>query len=222
MPVWEILGSYPVNLYTIVVGVLVFFWVLVIIGAADMDIISIEADPHLHMSVDIDMNAESSVPGFVGLMKSLGLLGIPFSVVLSVHFFTAWVLTYIMSSIMFMVFSPGIMTYLIGSGILVGNFFLAIPVTVIAVKPFRKVFERHSAMSNKDIVGSICRVTSLEVDRKFGQGVAIATDGEMNVRIRSDVPNSITKGSLVRIIAYNDEDNSYEVISEEEFKSKTL
>ena len=59
MSVWEILSAYPSNIYTILIGVIVIYWLFVIIGAADIDIFTFE--------VDIDPD----IPGFVGLMQSI-------------------------------------------------------------------------------------------------------------------------------------------------------
>lgn len=205
---WEVLSSYPTSVYTVILGVLLVFWLFAVLGAIDIDF----------LSVDVDIDPDVDIPGFVGLMHTLGFIGVPFTIVLSVLIFLAWVFTYIVAANVLPLIPTTLLKVLVGTGTLVGSFLLAVPITSRVVAPLRKLAVLNQAKSNKDYVGYACKVTSLQVDEGFGQGFIETGGAGLNVRIRAQVPNEMSKGIVVRIIDYNEEDNSYSVISEEEFK----
>ena len=41
---WQILTGYPTGIYTNLIGVLLVFWLFAILGALDIDIISLDGD----------------------------------------------------------------------------------------------------------------------------------------------------------------------------------
>ena len=205
---WEVLSSYPTSVYTVILGVLLVFWLFAVLGAVDIDF----------LSFDVDVDPDVDIPGFVGLMHTLGFIGVPFTIVLSVLVFLAWVFTYVIAVNVLPLVPTTILKVLVGTGTLIGSFLLAVPITSKIVAPLRKLAIVNEAKSNKDYVGYACKVTSLEVDKDFGQGFIETGGAGLNVRIRAQVPNKMTKGVIVRIIDYDAEDNVYKVISEEEFK----
>ncbi len=208
---WLVLSSYPTNVYTIFLGVLLVFWLFAIIGALDIDIISFDTD--------IDFDADINVPGFVGLMHTLGFLGVPFTIVLSVLVFLAWVFTYLVSTYVLPWIPSDIVKIVAGTITLIISFIAALPITTKIVAPLRKMAEVNQAKSNKDFVGYACKVKSQTVDDEFGQGFIEDGGAGLNVRIRAKQPNEMRKGVMVRIIHYEPDGNYFEVISEQEFKN---
>ncbi len=210
---WELLSGYPTGIYTVLIGVLLIFWLLAILGALDIDIISFDVD------IDINLDSEIEVPGFVGLLHTLGLTGVPFTIVLSVLIFIAWVITYIFSAYLIPFLPSAILKIIAGTFTLVGSLLLAVPMTVKIVAPLRKLSSENSAKSNHDFLGGICKVTSQTVDDTFGQGKIKTTGTSLIVRIRAAVPNEIKKNDIVRPISYDQDDNIYHVITHEEFEN---
>ena len=212
--VWQILISYPTGLYTVLIGVLLIFWLFAIIGALDIDIISLDSD----IDIDVDIDAELEMPGFLGLMHTLGLTGVPFTIVLTVIIFLAWVMTYVIS-VTLLTYIPGlILNILAGTVTIIATFMFALPITAKIVAPLRKLAVDNKAKSNKDYLGSECKVTSLTVDDGFGQGKIKTTGTSLIVRIRTDVPNEIKKGDIVRPIRYDEAGNFYLVLTNEQFE----
>ena len=207
---WQILSGYPTGIYTILIGVMVIFWLFAILGALDMDVISFESD--------IDVDGEIEVPGFVGLMHTLGFTGVPFTIVLTILIFLAWIFSYIASAYVMPWVPTVILKVLVGTGVLVGSLLLAVPITTKVVSPLRKLAIENKAKSNKDFLGSNCKVTSLTVDDTFGQGKVQTLGTSLVVRIRAPAPNEIKKGDIVRPISYDERDNVFHVISNKEFE----
>jgi len=207
----ELLSGYPTGIYTILIGVLLVFWLFAILGALDIDILSFDAD--------LDFDGEVEIPGFVGLLHTLGLTGVPFTIVLSILIFIAWVLTYVVSAYVLPLVPTAILKFVLASATLVGAFVIAVPITAKVVSPLRKLSLENTAKSNKDYLGAVCKVTSLNVDESFGQGKIQTTGTSLIVRIRAVVPNEIKKGDIVRPISYSKLDNVYHVVTNEEFEN---
>ncbi len=207
---WEILSGYPTGIYTVFIGVLLVFWLFVIIGALDLEIMSFDAD--------IDVDAEIEIPGFVGLMHTLGLTGVPFTIVITILVFLAWVFSYIVSAYLIPLIPSNLVQILVATITLVGAFLLAVPITSRIVAPLRKLSQENQAQSNKDFLGSHCAVTSLSVDNSFGQGKIKTQGASLIVRIRAELPNTIKKGDIVRPISYDEKDNVYHIVTHEEFE----
>jgi len=210
---WETLSSYPTSIYTVLIGVLVIFWLFAIIGALDIDIISFDAD------LDMDIDGDIEMPGFVGLLHTLGYTGVPFTIVLTVLIFLAWIFTYLVSAYLIPVIPTALFKFLVGTATLIGSFLVAVPLTSKIVSPLRKLALENSAKSNKDYLGGMCKVTSLSVDETFGQGKIKTTGTSLVVRIRAAIPNDIKKGDIVRPISYDETENVYHVVTNEEFES---
>lgn len=207
---WGVLSSYPTIVYSVLLTVMLIFWLLAILGAVDLDFISFDAD--------IDFDADIEIPGFIGLMHTLGFIGVPFTIVLSILIFLAWVFTFLFA-VYVLPWVPGdILKYLLGTVVMIGSFVLAAPITSRLVAPLRRISEINQAKSNKDFVGYPCKVRSQTVDEKFGQGAVEDGGAGLIVNIRAATPNEMSKNMMVRIISYDKDNNSYEVVTEEEFK----
>ncbi|VAW67557.1 hypothetical protein MNBD_GAMMA09-2275 [hydrothermal vent metagenome] len=207
---WEILSGYPTGIYTVLIGVLMVFWLFAIIGALDIDVISFDSD--IDFDVDVDM------PGFVGLLHTLGFTGVPFTIVLTVLIFLSWVFSYFMSVYIIAELPGTLLQILAGTATLLGSFLLAVPLTTRIISPLRKLSLQSHAKTNKDYLGGMCTVTTLTVDEKFGQGEIEAVGAKIIANIRAESPNKMTMGDIVRPISYDRKDNVYQVIPHEEFE----
>ena len=206
---WTVLSSYPTGLYSILLMVLLFFWALTIIGAMDIDIISF----------DVDFEADSNIPAFAGLLHTLGLTGVPFSIVISILIFISWVITYLISNYIIVLIPGSIFKFIASSITLIAAFFISVPITVKIISPLKKLSAENKAKTKVDFLGEPCKVTTLTVDETFGQGRINTTDGdEIIVSIRADKSLGFKKGDIVRAIDYEAKTNTYQVISNEEFE----
>jgi len=211
---WQILSGYPTGIYTVLIGVLLVFWLFAILGALDIDILSFDSD----LDMDVDIDADVEIPGFLGLMHTLGLTGVPFTIVLTVLVFLAWVMTYFISATLLVLVPTTLLKVLVGTGVIVGTFMLAVPVTAKIVSPLRKLAMENRAKSNKDFLGGKCKVTSQTVDDSFGQGKIQTKGASLVVMIRADTPNEMKKGDVVRPISYDEANNTYFVVTNKEFE----
>lgn len=209
---WQVLSAYPTGVYSVLILVLLGLWLLVIFGALDLDSFGPDID------IDIDLDGDIEIPGFVGLLHTLGLTGVPFTIVLTLLIFLSWVITYFVSAYLLVFFGAGLIHFLLGTVTLVGSFMLSAPVTAFLIRPLRKLSAENRAKSNRDFLGSECRVTSQTVDESFGQGKIQTGGASLIVNIRAPSPNVIKKGDIVRPISYQEQGNYYDVLTHEEFE----
>ncbi len=211
----DIISSYPTSIYTVVLGVMLVFWIFAILGMFDIDILpSDTADDVL----DTDMDLDGEMPGFIGLLHTLGLTGVPITLVISIIALFGFSISYFTSAWILIPLGSDLLRYLLGTGVLIASFALAIPITAQAVKPMKPLFVKHYAPSKQDYVGHICVVTSGKVDTAFGIG-AVETHGTpLQIDIRSRPGESHARHTKLRIAAYDPDKDVFEVISEEKYQ----
>ena len=205
----NIVTRFPTVVFTVLLGVILVYWLLAILGAVDIDI--------LDLDVDVDVDADvSNVGGLTGLLSTLGLSGPPLTVILSVLIVSSWLISYFASAYLLVLVPWDMLHEFIGAGLLVGSFIVSIPVTAQLIKPLKGLFKVHTAKSKSQFIGATCKITTLEVTDTFGQ--AEIDDGEAGiiVAVRSNTPNSFTKGDKAVVASYDKNKNTYEVVPEEE------
>ncbi|MCJ8313305.1 MAG: hypothetical protein HRU38_14135 [Saccharospirillaceae bacterium] len=208
--IWNVLSSYPTGIYTIFLAMLLVLWLFTIIGAMDIDVVSF----------DVDFDTETDIPGFAGLLHTLGLSGVPFTIVLTLIIFLAWTITYLTSIFLTPLIPSSILQFIFSSTTLVGSFIIAVFITGKLIQPLRKLSNENKAKTKIDFLGQPCKVTSLTVDDEFGQGRISSNNGDdIIVRIRASKAEGFKKGDIVIAISYNKTNNLYQVISNDEFKT---
>ncbi len=210
-------SSFPTMIYSIGLVVVGGYWMLVLLGLFDFDVFDIDVD------FDIDADGDISQVGSVaGLLTSIGLTGVPITVVISLLLLNSWFICYFASEFI-PVFPQFIflVQILIGLGIIVLSFLISIPITATMIKPlkglFKKINQEPIAMS---IIGRSCRVRSSRVDNDFGEAECFYNGASLIVKIRSCGDQKFATGDTVVLLKHNVEQDTYDVISEEEFKKE--
>ena len=210
----DTISSYPTSVFTVILGVMLVFWILAILGMLDIDLIPTEVDDEVFTS-ETDFDGE--VPGFIGLLHTLGLTGVPFTIIISLISLIGFTVSYFISDFFIRHLDSILLQYLIGTLVLIGGIGISIPITAVLIRPLKPLFVKHYAPSKKDYLGHHCTIISSRVDDSFGIG-SIETGGTpLQIDIRSFDKNShFTKGMTVLIADYDEAQDVFEVISEEE------
>ena len=186
--------AFPTVLFTILLGVVTAYWLFVMLGALDVDLLG---------DVDggevIDADGDGSPDGFAGVIHSLGLAGVPLTLVLSLLVLAAWVLCLISMQIL------DSRSAAIGAGVALVSFGLAIPLTALAVRPMRRFFVSHPAVENRSLVGKMCRVTTLSVNERYGQAEIEDGGAGLLIQVRYNGPGRLARGDQALIFDYKEE-----------------
>lgn len=187
----EALTHYPGIVPSVLIGVLLLFWLAAIVGALDFE----RVGPDWLGDSDVGGSSDGAPP----TLLAMGFSGLPFSVVISAVGFAWWLLTMLAAQYLAPLLPlPG---WLAGSVLLLGMLVLAVPIAAMLVRPLKPLFVVHHGNSKRNLIGRPCRILTLRVDEHFGQAeVRIDNGVPLNVRVRARSPNSLTRGSGALII----------------------
>jgi len=197
------LTHFPGIVPSILIGALMFFWLLAILGMLDFHTIGPDwlGGHEVHGGHEFEHDAPTS-------LMALGLDRLPFSIVLSGVAFFWWLLT--------MLLAPPLLPliplppWIAGSVLLLAALVASLPLAAITLKPLKPLFVMHAGPKQETVLGKPCRILTLTVSERFGQAeVAIGTGAPLNVKVYSDQPNTLTKGSTALIIDLDAERGRY-------------
>jgi hypothetical protein len=173
--------GFPTVLFSFLLVVVVGFWVLVLLGGADVELLGGDG-------------------GFDGAMLR-GLGGVPLTVVLSLMIALAWFVSLAGTALLDRAGAGGPVAAL---AVLVVALLLAWLGTRVLVAPLRRVFAGGGSASRADFVGRLCVIRTGRVDLEFGQAEATAADGSSAVvQVRQHGDDALTNGSTALIYEYD-------------------
>lgn len=192
---------------TILVGLVLLYWIMIIVGFIGMDAIDLDVDADL--GVDGDMDFDVGGPGvFASLTHFLHMQDVPVVIVGSFFIIFWWIITVSVNHVI----NPdqGILVSLM---ILLPALGLSLFLTKLAVLPFAKGLKNYDQFEDArtHLIGAITTVTTSEVTSDFGQ-VELATDGpEITMNARTVAGVTLRKGDSATIIAYDQNTDIYTV-----------
>ena len=217
--------SPPNLLYTLLLGLVMIYWVTVLLGALDLDFLDVDIDTDVDVDVDVDIDvdvdADIDVDADVDAETEVDVSGGPGFFVQTAAFFNV-------GSVPFMIFLSVLVLSMWSSSVLVHYYFgkpyswfffaffvpnlvASLFITKLLTTPL-KSFHKHvnqDGVSNKALVGKICRVTLMASPEKSGQAEINFDDQNFLLNVRSSGDESIPKGSQAIIVEYDPEKNLY-------------
>jgi hypothetical protein len=201
--------SFPTAVYTALLGVVLVYWVLAIVGLVDFE----------HSGFDLDVHPQADAdPAELGTLASyvvtFGLDGVPFSVAVSLVVLYGWVASCLAGMWLQPLVPAGVLTWLAGTAVFGGASALAIVLSARTIRPLRRLFVTHAALSNAALVGQLCRVVTGQVDQRVGRAEVAQRGASINIRVWAREPNALTRGSSARIVDYDAERARYLIVPE--------
>ncbi|WP_444996156.1 hypothetical protein [Aliikangiella sp. IMCC44359] len=217
------ISSFPTIIYSIALVVAIGYWLLVLLGLFDFDLIDIDADTEIDVGVDIDVDTDINQAGTVaGFLTTLGLTGVPITVVISLLLLNGWFICYFISELIPQF--PNIiklLQVLIQVGVVIISFMLALPVTAAIIKPLRPLFRKiNQEPISTSLIGRTCRIRSSRVDTEFGEAECLHHGASLIIKVRTLGDTKLITGDLAIPIEYSAENGTYFVVPEKEFKNQ--
>ncbi len=209
--------SFPTAIYTTALMVVLGYWLIAFFGNFEFDAFDVGAD------LDLDVDSESSDVGLIaGLLSTLGLTGVPITVIISLLILNAWFICYFV--ILFLPVLPEFLVafqILIESGVVAGCFLFSIIITNISIRPLKGIFRKlNQEPMSKSLLGSSCRIRSSRADSSFGEAECQHEGASLIVKVRTTGEQLFATGDIVVAIEHRKEDDTFLVVSEEEFKQE--
>ena len=208
------ISLYPTIIFTGLVMFVTLYWVVSLLGMADMDSVDLSES-----GGDADVSTLSSTGFFTGLMLKFGLYGVPLIIILSLISLIGWLLSYLYTSFLHQYFDSGVLYYLFGTGALIFVLVVSMWLTGIIISPIRKNIAKIPKRNSSNNVGKIAVVRTLSVTDKHGEAELNDGGAGLILKIRSDSNDGLLKqGDRVMLIEYLDEANTYRVAVVEDKK----
>lgn len=233
--------SFPSVVYTVLLGVALFYWIFVMVGAAHVNLLgdgaadgaadaafegaakgALEgAVEHFeaggaegaHADADGGDVGDGDGGGTTGLMAALKLRSAPATVVLSVILLFSWIIDVIGIQIAESMNVQGTTLTLAKVGLLVLAPILALFPTSIVVRPLARIFTPHDVANHESLVGKLCTVRTGTVTEKFGE--ALLEDGGAGVVVRVRVDDAahqkLRRGDQAVIVSYDPDRQEFTV-----------
>lgn len=189
--------AFPAVLFSFALVVVIVYWLVVLVGAAEVDALDGGGG----------VSSEGSSTGFAGAFAALRLEGVPVTVVLSLLLLIAWFVSLVGVALWDNV--------LLRVLVLPVALFVSWSVTWMAIRPLRHVWPSDVGASRSDFVGRVCVIRTSRVDAGFGQAEVASDDGSTAiVQVRcegEDEAGSLRSGSSALIFDYDVEGEYFRV-----------
>jgi len=209
------ISSFPVSVYTIGLGIVIGYWLIAMIGLVDLDMLSPEVD----LELDADVGQLGNI---AGVLTTLGLSGVPITIVVTLLIFIGWCICYFLSKLIPSfpeVFS--LVEIALDLGVIIVSMMVSIVVTSVLIRPLKPIFKKiNDEPMSRAVIGRTCRVRSSRVDEKFGEVECIFQGASLILKVRSYNKEIFKTGDKVVLVEHQLKDDSFLVISEDQFNKE--
>lgn len=218
--------QFPTVVFTIVLGIVLVYWLFVLLGALDIDLFGGDVDVdvsgaakgvgdmltggakggaeafHADAGGDVDAGGDADADGG-GIWHGLGLGDVPVTISVSLIVMISWCASLL------------VMHYIAGTAgwqravVLVIAIILALPIAALLVRPLAPVFAVKEAKSNNDYVGHGCTITTGSVDDRFGQATVEDGGTVLVIQVRCEQPGKLARGDKALIIEFDQARQAY-------------
>lgn len=194
----EAATAFPTALYSVLLGVVLVYWLLAIVGMVDFESSGIDLDIEAHADASAD-----DLGAIASYVVAFGLHGVPFSIVVSLLVLVGWTLSFLAGVTLMRWVPTEVLQWVAGLFVLLVSAALSLVITARLVRPLRGLFVSHAAQSNASLVGQTCRVLTGVVDERQGRAEISQRGASLNIRVWSPCPNPLKRGDTALITDYD-------------------
>ncbi len=225
---WHASLQFPVVVFTIALGIILLYWVSVLVGALDIDLLGSG-----HVDVDVDMSGAAKGLGELvqghagdaggdaasggdadvdgssggGLWQGLGLGQVPLTISVSVIVLLGWVGTLLVMNYALPATGFGWLRAILLPLMII----VALPLTALLIRPLAPIFRVNEGKFNNDYVGHVCTITTGRVDETFGYAEIVDGGSVLQIPVRCDQPGKLARGDRALIIEFDAAHRTYVV-----------
>jgi hypothetical protein len=212
--------QFPTVVFTIALGIILVYWLFVLLGALDIDLFGGDADMDvsgatkgvgelvtggakaggeaLHAGGAEGAHADGDLDGDGGgVWHSLGLGDVPVTISTSLIILTAWCASLLGAHY---IFGAATWQHFV---VLALAFVVALPIAALLVRPLAPIFAVKEAKTNTDYVGSTCLISTGNVGETFGQATVEDGGTVLVIQVRCDRPGKLARGDRALIIEFD-------------------
>lgn len=177
---------------TILLVLMVLYWIIAIIGALDFDFL------------DIDLDGQEGEGPFYSLAVFLKVGSVPVGLVFSLLILNFWILS------MFLYYLPIEPGGLVNGLLLIPTFVIGLFITKFEVKPLRKIFKDTDKVSQFEstVIDHRCRLLYDVSGNQLGQGELILDGKSLVVNVKAEFQYESFKKDEIAFITRKDEEKN--------------
>jgi len=189
---------------TLLLLMVLFHWLIVMVGA--MDMISLESELDFELDMDVETETDGLDTSDV-LLEYFNARYVPLSILLSVFSLSFWVISMYANWYIHQNTSG-----LLGLAIFIGNLVISAHIAKFATIPLVPIFKsmKEQMSSNLNLVGKQAVVTSSKADAKFGQAQVRLDGPEITLNVRTD-GEELPRGTEVVILQHEPATDIYSI-----------
>ncbi|NCC50156.1 MAG: DUF1449 family protein [Spartobacteria bacterium] len=189
--------------YTILFLAMIMYWVAVIVGAMDLDLlefdIPVDADVGSALDADVDGDVDIAGDGFLrSLLQYLNVGEVPVTIILSIFIISLWAIAIVANYYL----NP-MRSVLLSFAIFVPNVIISIHMAKFFTMPLVKVFKSLNEGAEdpgRDLSGKVCVVKTSEANGTFGQAEIKTKGVPVLVNVRTDNGEVLKKGTEAVVV----------------------
>ncbi len=191
--------------FTILLGLVLVYWVGVILGALDLELFDFDLD--LGGDADVDADVGGVGGGGMALLQFFHVGTVPLSILLSFFILSLWIISVVAN-------------YYLGNGsvlvvllLLVPNLIASLFVTKLFTLPICALFRKLETESHEleVVVGKICTVKTSRVDPRTGQAEVETSGAPLLLSVRTRDGEVLERGDEAIILEHDKENSVYMV-----------
>lgn len=196
----------PAVFLTFLLVVVICYWLVVVLGASDVDALDGDVDPG-------GGTGDGTGGGLPGLLAGAGLGGVPVTVVLSLLIAVAWFVSLVGTVLLDDLAQSAPRVAAACVGVLAVAGLVAWLVVRVVVLPLRRMFPPDGGASRADFVGRSCVIRTGRIGPDFGQAEVTADDGSSAViQVRQHREETRTAGTVALIYEYDPDGECFWVV----------
>ena len=222
--------AFPTVLFTIPLGVVVGYWLTVMVGAVGVDLLDGGGMGHGGLDAGaleggvkgaveggakaaLEGGAKAALEGTKGgtsFLEVLGFGGVPITVSASFVVFFSWLLSLAVAhplkqalgALPGALVTGGLATACLGVGLVLAG---------LAVRPLKPLFAVQQAPRRAELMGRVCVIASGRVDGRFGHATFEDGGAGLILNVVCDKDNALKRGERALILGYDAARDAYEV-----------
>ncbi|HAI45367.1 MAG TPA: hypothetical protein DCM50_01475 [Stenotrophomonas sp.] len=192
--------TFPTLPYSVVLAFAVLYWMLAAFGVVD--------DGMVHDGMDLHLG-DDGLHGISGMFSRLGLGGAPVMLVILLLAFFGWTATYFVHLFLLQSLpAPG--RWLAGSVTAVLALIPAVPLSVIVLRPIRRLLLRLRPVEQASLLGRVGVVASPQVSAASGHATVDDGGAGLVLQVRSDI--ELQRGERIVLVEHVAEHHYYRVV----------
>jgi hypothetical protein len=216
--------AFPTVLFTIPLGIVVGYWLTVMVGAVGIDLLdgdlgdfalgaktgALEGGVKGAVEGGAKAAVEGSAHESASFLEVLGFGGVPVTVSVSFVVFLSWLVSLAVARPLQGMLGalPGA---LVTGGLATGSLGVGLLLAGLVVRPLRPLFATQQAPRRAELMGRVCVIASGRVDGRFGHATFADGGAGLILNVVCDKDNQLGRGQQALILGYDAARDAYEV-----------